>query len=358
MNLERVSKVFLLCAGLALASSAFAQSVDSTPAGDITASTSPTPLALINGWYNAPFGTSKAEVEVINGIVHFKGAIGTSGSSQMPFYLPPGFRPSNYVYIAVDLCNAHNGRLEIHPDGEVYVEAETALSNAQCFTSLDGASFALNGSGFTALTPLNGWAPTGSGLSKPEAKNINGIVYLRGAIHTAGTQNEPFVLPKEFRPETYVYAAVDLCNATFGQLDIAPSGEVFVEAENNTWGNAQCFTSLDGVSFAAKESGFKPLTLLNGWTSEYSPAVSSSHGVVSFQGAIYTSGSSSEPFVLPASLRPTTAVYVPVALCDAAYGIAKGRLYIQPSGSVTVQAENSFSKAQCLTSLDGASFVK
>jgi hypothetical protein len=43
---------------------------------------------------------------------------------------------------------------------------------------------------------------------------------------------------------------VDLCNATNGRLDIQPTGVVTVEAEGGTFGNAQCFTSLDGASFA------------------------------------------------------------------------------------------------------------
>jgi hypothetical protein len=44
--------------------------------------------------------------------------------------------------VKVDLCNAHNGRLYIHTDGVVTVQAETAFSDAQCFTSLEGVFFA------------------------------------------------------------------------------------------------------------------------------------------------------------------------------------------------------------------------
>ncbi len=36
---------------------------------------------------------------------------------------------------------------------------------------------------------------------------------------------------------------------------------------------------------------------------------------------------------------------------------ANGRLYVQPSGVVTVQVETVFSNAQCFTSLDGVSFI-
>jgi hypothetical protein len=271
--------------------------------------------------------------------------------------LPKAFRPEHDVSISVDMCGASYGRLSIEPNGDVYVQPETLFFDAQCFTSLDGASFVLNGSGLTSIKLIGGWqnAPAGS---KAEVERINGIVHLKGAIFTNGIDNEPFVLPKEFRPDSYVFAAVDLCNATYGQLDISPSGDVFVEPEGNTWSDAQCFTSLDGVWFAANDHDFKPLTLLNGWMSEDQPAVSISNGVVYFQGAIDTSESNSEPFVLPASLRPSTDVYVPVALCDAGNGVGNGRLFIQPNGRVNVEGPAGFSQAQCLTSLDGASFVK
>lgn len=107
------------------------------------ATSSFTPLTLQNGWTNAPFSTSIAEVGTISGIVHFKGAIATTGSSSVPFTLPAAFRPHTAVYVPVDLCDANNGRLFIEPSGVVTVEAEGGtFSNAQCFTSLDGASFA------------------------------------------------------------------------------------------------------------------------------------------------------------------------------------------------------------------------
>jgi hypothetical protein len=45
--------------------------------------------------------------------------------------------------IPVDLCNGDKGRLNIQPDGVVVVEAENGdFAQAQCLTSLDGASFA------------------------------------------------------------------------------------------------------------------------------------------------------------------------------------------------------------------------
>jgi hypothetical protein len=107
------------------------------------AATSTTPLTLENGWTNAPFGTRNAAATTINGVVHLEGAIATTGTNPVPFTLPTAFRPSQAVFVPVDLCNATNGRLQIEPTGVVTVEAEGGtFSNAACFTSLDGVTFA------------------------------------------------------------------------------------------------------------------------------------------------------------------------------------------------------------------------
>ena len=81
-------------------------------------------------------------------------------------------------------------------------------------------------------------------------RTISGIVHLKGAIATSGTNPVPFTLPAGFRPVSVVFAQVDLCTATNGRLQIEPTGVITVEAEGGAFGNAACFTSLDGVSFA------------------------------------------------------------------------------------------------------------
>jgi hypothetical protein len=319
----------------------------------------PTPLTLVNGWTNAPFGTSIAMVEEVSGIVQFRGAI-ASGNGE-PFVMPAGFRPATDVYVPVDLCNATNGRLHITPSGDVDIEAENGTSsNANCFTSLDGASFALTATGFTPLALINSWTNAPFSTSNAAVENINGIVHFKGAI--ASGNNPPFMMPAGFTPATDVYVPVDLCGATNGRLHITHSGAVDIEAEGGNFSNAQCFTSLDGAWFATSgfpAPGFTNLTLVNGWTdapfSTGPAAAGNAYGLVYFKGAIATSGSNSEPFVLPAAFRPVTNVYVPIDLCNA----TKGRLLIQPTGAVSVQAENgTFSNAACFTSLDGVSFVQ
>jgi hypothetical protein len=101
-----------------------------------------TPLTLVNGWTNYGNGTASAAVANISGIVHLKGAIHTGGDNAAAFTLPLADRPAARVYVPVDLCNAHNGRLNITPSGVVSVQPEGSWSDAQCFTSLDGVSFA------------------------------------------------------------------------------------------------------------------------------------------------------------------------------------------------------------------------
>src|SRR5580704_14429236 len=205
-----------------------------------------TPLTLVNGWTNAPFGTSNAAVTTVSGIVQLKGAIATTGTNPVPFTLPSAFRPASVVFVPVDLCTSTNGRLQIEPTGVVTIQAEGgAFSNAACFTSLDGASFAKSASSFTPLTLQNGWTGAPFGTSARAVRTISGIVHLKGAIATSGTNPVPFTLPAAFRPASVVFVPVDLCTSTNGRLQIEPTGVVTIQAEGGAFSNAACFTSLD-----------------------------------------------------------------------------------------------------------------
>jgi hypothetical protein len=239
------SRKFLLCVlgagllGLPVQLVAVGSAGAATPAA--------TPLPLLNGWTGAPYGTNQPVVLLDSGIVRFRGAI-ASGTSANAFVLPSQFRPSVNVYVPVDMCNATKGRLIIQPNGVVSVQAENSFSNAQCFTSLAGASFAKSAQNFTTLSPQNGWTNAPFGTGNAQARNINGTVHLKGAIATSGTNAVAFTLPAALRPFKNSYVHIDLCNATNGRLFIQPNGIVIVQAETS-FGNAQCFTSLDGASW-------------------------------------------------------------------------------------------------------------
>ena len=318
-----------------------------------------TPLALQNGWANYGNGTQAEASSIISNQVTLHGAIyQASGSSPVAFTLPSFETPSSNVYVPVDLCNGDNGRLFISTSGAVTVQAETSYSDAQCFTSLEGVTFALSAAGTTPLTLSNGWTNGPYGTASASARIFHGIVRLQGAV-SGGSSAVIMTLPGAFRPASEVYTPVDLCNSVNGRLQIDPNGTVTVESDDGTLSTPDCFTSLDGASFAlSSASGFGALSLVNGWTtSPFSTATASSrniNGVVEFKGAI-ASGTTGLAFTLPASSAPNVTTYVPVDMCNA----TAGRLVIQPDGSVTVQQESTetFSEAQCFTSLEGVSFV-
>ncbi len=319
-----------------------------------------TNLTLRNGWHAYGFGTARPAVHLASGIVQFKGAMATKGANLTAFTLPRGLRPATDVYVPVDLCDSAEGRLFIKPTGVVSVQFEDLIGDAQCFTSLDGASFARSGSGFTSLKLLNGWKNAPFRTSRAQARVISGIVHLTGAIATAGTSPAPFTLPKGFRPATPVWVNADTCNGTNGRLKIGTNGHVTLQAENS-FGEMTCFTSLDGVTFPRSGSGFTSLKLLNGWKNRAFGAATVGarlvSGTVELRGGMSTAGTDDLPFTLPKSLRPGHIVYVPVDLCNAHYG----RVEIEPNGEslIEINAETStWANAQCFTSFEGASFAR
>lgn len=106
-----------------------------------------TSLVLVNGW--VPYGLlgtrTPSAAKDSDGVVHLRGAIKQIASTNATMTtLPPKFRPSGNLYVPVDMCDATNGRLVIESGGQVIVQAENLYSNAQCFTSLEGVSYAKN----------------------------------------------------------------------------------------------------------------------------------------------------------------------------------------------------------------------
>jgi hypothetical protein len=210
-------------------------------------STGYTPLTLQNGW--TPYSGARAPaVANVGGIIRFQGAI-SGGTTTSVFTLPAGMWPPTITYVTVDLVSAAKGRLIINTNGTVTVQAQNLFSDAQGFTSLEGAWFALSSSGYTPLTLQNGWT-TYSSTRAAAVSVSNGIVRFQGAIGTSGTNLQPFTMPGGFLPAASVYTPIDLCSANKGRLEIEPDGSVYVEPEGGTTTNATCFTSLEGVSFA------------------------------------------------------------------------------------------------------------
>lgn len=251
----------------------------------------------------------------------------------------------------------HGRRAQHSPDRGNPSDLRGANSDATCFTSLDGASFALSPTSFTALKLRPGWTEFGSFYRKARVRLIAGIVHFEGEIRTAGTKPFAFTLPAGFRPSRNVNVLINVCTGGIGRLHITPKGVVTVAAEDGFWA-AQCGTSLDGATFALPPKSFTALKLKNGWTNAPSgtakAAVRVTSGIVRFRGAIRTSGTNADSFILPKGFRPAKHVYISVDLCNG----DNGRLDIRPDGTVVVEPRSSFATAQCLTSLDGAWFAR
>jgi hypothetical protein len=99
---------------------------------------------------------------------------------------------------------------------------------------------------------------------------------------------------------------------------------------------------------------------MNGWD-QYSPVTGKpavaidQHNVVHLKGAIaQPAGSTNIAFVLPHKYRPNRSVYAPVTMFNGAFG----RLIIEETGTVLVQAASDYSVAQQFTSLEGVTFSK
>ncbi len=220
------------------------------------------------------------------------------------------------------------------------------------YTTCVGAT----GQAFTALPLVNGWTGGPYSTAIPAAAlDCSGVVQLKGGMSTTGTNLSAFTLPAGLAPPASLWIPADGYSSAKVRLYVASTGAVSVQALNATTDATQ-FTSLEGVSFPVSANGYTPLTLQNGWTA-YSgaraPAVANVGGIIRFQGAVTTTGTSSTIFTLPASMAPPTITYVTADL----YLAAKGRLVISPTGAVSVQAQNTFSDAASFTSLEGVWFA-
>jgi hypothetical protein len=213
-------------------------------------------LTLINGW--GPYSSITNSPAVIvtspgtdQAVVHFKGAMKTSGTNVEPFTLPPSLNrsgPLATMEVLVDTFNAGTASLVLNlsgfPGGTVGMSWSAGSPTA--FTSLEGVSYALGGPSMQPLTLENGWLPAGNSYL-PAGESINGIVHLQGAI-SSGAGPAAFTLPAGLAPPTTIDVPVVMCNGTSGALKISPNGSVNV-ITTSTFSNATCLTSLEGVSY-------------------------------------------------------------------------------------------------------------
>ncbi len=116
--------------------------------------------------------------------------------------------------------------------------ASLSLAATLCVAFLTLASTSTAGASppSTPLTLVNGWKAAPFATRAPAASLISGVVHLKGAMDTAGTNHNAFHIAGDHAAsQQEAYVPVDLCNATNGRLDVAPTGKVTVEAEGGTF---------------------------------------------------------------------------------------------------------------------------
>ena len=230
---------------------------------------------------------------------------------------------------------------------------------------LSGMVFAADparAAGVARLTLINQWKPY-RGSAVPSLLSYQGIVHLRGAIRSrSGGSAQPFQIPALYRPVKDVFVRTNLCDDVNGELDIAPDGSVSIKTEGGGGlGQAACFTSLDGVSYAvdATGNGSTTLALQNSWVpysdgdpnDPVAPAAYTIGNVVYLEGAMM-SGANGAAFTMPENKRPQMTVYLPLDMGTT----NPGQLIIDPNGTVNVVSPFGFNLAQQMTSLDGAAY--
>ncbi|WP_437279096.1 hypothetical protein WME90_00645 [Sorangium sp. So ce375] len=327
-----------------------------------------TELDLDNGWENYWGTTNPPAIGKVDGIVTFRGALkATNPTSDSPFSLPSGFLPSTAtnLNLRIVLSGGVGGTLHFDLSGAAHIVQDGAsppgLGNAaKTLTSLDGASFDQSFGVDDPLAPEGNWTYLyGHRLGGPVlfgayVKNVGGFVRFQGLLaNSAANDYDGFLfnLGTDFRPSNTVYVPADLGGASFGQLTIYPSGDVYVNGNATAAKNG---TSLEGVWFSKTLSGNVALSLDNGWGaySARSVKVGKYGGVVRFQGAISGGTSTTVGTLTDSNMWPPKTVY----LVAAAYGPTPARIIVTTSGVVQVDTP-SLTTASLFLSLDGVSFA-
>jgi hypothetical protein len=207
-----------------------------------------------NGITNAGSPWRAPTARISSNVVHLAGALQTNGSGATAFNLPAAMRPAAYVYLPISYGGSSNykGRLLVSPSGDVSVVPDSTAVGGEV-TSLEGVTFPVpnTGTGWTCLTPTNGWTAMPYSTRNTCVKDVDGLIRLSGSVTTSGTNMSALALPAALRPAKDAYVEIDLCNGTMGRVHVTPAGIVTVESEASI-SNAQCFSSFEGAAFSAQ----------------------------------------------------------------------------------------------------------
>jgi hypothetical protein len=313
---------------------------------------------LLNDWTSAEsvYHTGAPRWAVSHGIVYLAGSVReTSPQSVVIGQLPRAAWPARALGMQVYTFKGIPTDLQITADGTVLVIGSSP-PNAQQITSLAGASYPARATARHRLSLLHGWTtmPGSWHAGYPSYSLIDGIVHLSGAIRQPSGSNPMFArLPAGLRPAHVLYITIDTGNNDPGVLQILPTGAMYAGD-----GQAQQYSTLDGVTFPVASVSNRKLTLVGGWKSSqgiYStgnPSYAVRVGVVYLSGSLHHQVSSGGLIcTLPKALRPGHDLFFITYAVDGTTGF----LEIAPSGQVWADS-NPGSNSASFTSLASISF--
>jgi hypothetical protein len=208
---------------------------------------------------------------------------------------------------------------------------------------LAGPATAASGVTWHKIFAINGWqsAQGTDGTGAPSWGVKGGVVYLSGSVlRRGGSSRLCAELPPQARPSHAMWITVYTLDESLGEIVIYPNGKVYAYGADATG-----FTSLAGVSYPARSTPQKKLTLINGWKSSQSawnsgdPSYTVKGGVVYLSGSLHQPSGTSDHFaLLPKAARPARAEYINVYTDLGTYGtvwIGQNGIAEAYSGSAT-----------------------
>jgi hypothetical protein len=163
------------------------------------------------------------------GIVHMDGLV--SGGSGVICVLPVGYRPSNTVMFASETYSNNNARIDVRPDGSVYVD-----SGSSVWISLANIHFGASqfDDRWAAATYEGSWTNYGSGWSPARYMlDSAGIVHMDGLV--SGGSGVICVLPVGYRPANQVLFATLTSGNNNARIDMRSDGSVYMDSGSSAW---------------------------------------------------------------------------------------------------------------------------
>ncbi|HEX9035342.1 MAG TPA: hypothetical protein VF834_26160 [Streptosporangiaceae bacterium] len=210
-------------------------------------------LTLVNGWKSSQVRWSSGDPSytVRGGVAYLSGSL-HGGTSSAFATLPAAARPASNLYLSVyTFSGSYGGIVYIGKNGT----AEAYDGAATSYTSLAGISYPVASATRHPLTLHNGWVSSQGayGTGNPSYSVINGVVYLNGSMHNASSSTGYFAtLPTGARPSHYLYLKTYQFGGAVGEIQIYPSGIMWVYSDPAATSSAGQFTTLSGISFPVK----------------------------------------------------------------------------------------------------------